>query len=98
MLLAEGQFVPTEASAQAVRAFRGASGLATIRGGARTVELSTIAAVTFYLDVECVVSATGRLALAVMESSDLLQANAALGRLGVRTELDLEREQAGVDR
>ena len=31
------ELVPTEASAQAVRAFRGGSGQATIRGGARTL-------------------------------------------------------------
>ena len=59
------QLVPTEASAQAVRAFRGARGLAAIRGGARTLELSPIAALTVYLDVEAMMAATGRLADAV---------------------------------
>jgi hypothetical protein len=86
------ELVPTEASAQAVRAFRGASGPATIRGGARTVELSPAAALTFYLDVETTIRAVARLARAVAGATDLEQANEALHELGVRTELDLERE------
>lgn len=90
------ELVPTEASAQAVRAFRGAAGEVAIRGGARTVELSVLASVTFYLDVEATLRATGRLALAVDGASSLEQANDALNALGIRTELDLEREAAGV--
>jgi len=86
--------VPTEASAQAVRAYRGGAGLATIRGGARTFELSSIAAVTFFLDAEVAFEAAGPLARAVAGADSLDQANAALTRLGVRTELDLEREAA----
>lgn len=88
------ELVTTEASAQAVRAFRGASGEARIRGGARTVELSSVAAVTFYLDVEATVRATGRLALAIDPAQSLEEANQALNQIGVRTELDLEREAA----
>jgi hypothetical protein len=84
--------VPTEASAQAVRAFRGACGIAAIRGGASTLELSTIAALTFYLDVAATVRSRGRLAGAVAETTSLEQANEALHGLGVRTELDLERD------
>jgi hypothetical protein len=86
--------VPTEASAQAVRAFRGASGTAAIRGGASTVELSTIAAVTFYLDIGATVRAAGRLAAAVSDATSIEEANDALHALGVRTELDLERATA----
>ncbi|MBV8954494.1 MAG: DUF1152 domain-containing protein [Solirubrobacterales bacterium] len=86
------RLVPTEASAQAVRAFRGASGLASIRGGARSVELTTLAAVTFYLDVEISFTHAAPLARAVAEAHSLEVANDALRRLGVRTELDLERE------
>src|SRR6476646_5241068 len=40
--------VPTEASAQAVRAFRGVSGDVPIRDGRRTVRLSPLSAVTFF--------------------------------------------------
>lgn len=84
--------VPTEASAQAVRAFRGASGRVPIRGGARTVELSSVASLTFYLDVEPTIHAVGRLAAAVDGATSLEEANAALNEIGVSTELDLERE------
>jgi hypothetical protein len=88
------ELVPTEASAQAVRAFRGAHGLVKIRGGARTVELGPVAALTFYLDVEATIRAVGRLARAVDGASSLEQANDALNDIGVSTELDLEREAA----
>jgi hypothetical protein len=90
--------VPTEASAQAVRAFRGAAGAVSIRGGARTVELSTAAALTYYLDVQTTIAATGRLARAVDSARCLEEANDALGELGVRTELDLERAVASGER
>jgi hypothetical protein len=86
------RLVPTEASAQAVRAFRGASGLTTIRDGQRTLELSATAAVTFYLDVDVTLRVAGRLARAVDGARDLDQANRALNGLGVRTELDRERD------
>jgi hypothetical protein len=84
--------VPTEASAQAVSAFRGASGKATIRGGRRTVELSASATLTFYLDVARTVQASGRLAQAAAGAQSLEEANRALNDLGVQTELDRERE------
>jgi hypothetical protein len=90
------QLVKTEASAQAVRAFRGASGLATIRGGTRTLELSAVAAVTFYLDVDITINAVGRLAQAVTDTPGLDEANDALHELGVSTELDYERNAAGL--
>lgn len=86
--------VPTEASAQAVRAFRGAFGTVAIRGGTRTLEVSALAAMTVYLDVEATVKAAGRLARAVDGAEDLDRANDALHAIGVRTELDLEREAA----
>jgi len=86
--------VPTEASAQAVRAFRGATGPQVIRGGRRTVQLSSAAALTYYFDVGAAFSGVGRLARAVAGAGSLQEANAALGRLGVRTELDVELEAA----
>ena len=88
------RLVPTEASAQAVSAFRGASGLATIRGGARTFELSLTAALTFYLDVDVTMSAAGRLARTVSSATNLQEANDRLHAIGVRTELDLEIDAA----
>jgi hypothetical protein len=86
--------VPTEASAQAVRAFRGVSGTVHIRGGTRSLELSSLAAQTWYLDVPVTIGAVGRLARAVGDAASLELANDALHALGVRTELDLERDAA----
>jgi hypothetical protein len=86
--------VPTEASAQAVRAFRGASGVTTIRGGRSSVQLTLTAAQTFYLDIDVTIQTIGRLAQAVAPAESLEQANDALHELGVFTELDLEREAA----
>ena len=74
------ELVSTEASAQAVRAFRGASGQATIRGGTRTLELNPAAALTFYLDVDITIKAAGRLAQAVADAGSLEEANDALNR------------------
>lgn len=88
------EVVATEASAQAVRAFRGARGEVTIRGGERSFELSTVAAATYYLDVEITYATAGRLARAVAGCSSLAAANQTLSELGVRTELDVEAEAA----
>jgi hypothetical protein len=88
------EMVPTEASAIAVRAFRGANGPVPIRGGVRTVDLSSLATVTFYLDVAVTFATVGRLARAVAGADSLEAANAALAALGVTTELDIELEAA----
>jgi hypothetical protein len=85
--------VPTEASAQAVRAFRGVRGEVPIRDGRRTVLLSPLAALTFFFLIPAAVRSAARLALAVREAADLEEANAILRSLGVHTELDWEREQ-----
>ena len=90
--------IPTEASAQAVRAFRGAVGLTPIRAGERTVDLSPLAALTFYFDVPAAIASAGRLARAVRDASSLEAANDALHALGIRSELDLERERAAAAR
>ena len=86
--------VPTEASAQALRCFRGERGQAEIRGGRRSVPLSPLGAGTFYFDVEVAVGSAARLAHAVLEARSLEHANDLLHALGVRTELDLERAPA----
>ena len=84
--------VPTEASAQALRCFRGETGTATIRHGRRTVELSPVGALTFYFDVAVAIRSAARLAAAVTDARDLVHANELLHALGVRTELDYERD------
>jgi hypothetical protein len=86
--------VPTEASAQALRCFRGELGETSIRDGRRTVELSPLGAGTVYFDPVAALRSAARLAAAVRDCADLEAANRALGVLGVRTELELERESA----
>ena len=80
--------VPTEASAQALRCFRGELGETTIRAGRRTVQLSPVGATTVYFDPVAAVGSAARLAAAVRECPDLEAANEVLNALGVRTELD----------
>jgi hypothetical protein len=84
--------VPTEASAQAVRCFRGEVGQDTIRQGRRTVELSPVGALTFYFDVAKAIWSAARLAATVVDAESLEHANELLRGLGVRTELDYERD------
>jgi hypothetical protein len=86
--------VPTEASAQALHAFHGAGGDVPIRGGRRIVHLSAIATVTFLFEVPEALASAARLALAVRDAADLDHANVILRTLGVRTELDWERDAA----
>ena len=86
--------VPTEASAQALRCFRGERGTVEIRAGRRTVELSPLGAATIYFDVQVALDSAARLARAVRDADGLESANDALHGLGLRTELDYEREHA----
>jgi hypothetical protein len=92
---AAAHVVPTEASMMGVRCARGETGTAEIRGGLRTVELTPAGAITFYFDPRVALEAGELpLAAAVRESASLEQAQQSLSRLGVRTELDLERARA----
>jgi hypothetical protein len=86
--------VPTEASAQALHAFHGERGEVQIRGGRRTVLLSPIATVTFFFEIPEALASAARLALAVREAAGLDEANQILRSLGVRSELDWERDAA----
>jgi hypothetical protein len=90
-LEAAAKVVPTEASAQALRCFRGETGSATIRRGRRSVELTPAGALTFYFDVTAALGSAARLARAVEGTTDLEAANDAVHGLGIRTELDYER-------
>src|SRR3954467_7270821 len=88
------EHVPTEASAQAVRGFRGAAGPTAIRGGRRTLELMPAVALTVYFDATIAYDASAPLAQAVMEATSLDEANEILRELGVRSELDWELDAA----
>jgi hypothetical protein len=86
--------VTTEASAMAVRCARGATGRTEIRGGRRTVELTPDGARLICFDPAAAIGSAARLAAAVADAPDLEAAQRALTALGVRTELDYEREAA----
>jgi len=86
------EVVPTEASAQALRCFRGERGVASIRGGRRSVELTPVGALTLFFDVRVALGSAARLAAAVREASDIESANALLRPLVRKTELDYERD------
>lgn len=92
------EHVVTEASAQAVRAFRGEIGRTSIRGGRRTLELNPAAATTAYFDAAIAYERVAPLARAVVDAGSLEEANASLNRLGVRTELDAELAAAAPER
>jgi hypothetical protein len=93
-LEAAAKLVPTEASRQVVRCARGEVGHDYIRRGRRRVELGPMGALTFVFDLA---SAAEKLPLArtVAGSTSIEEGRAALGKLGVRTELDYERTRAG---
>jgi hypothetical protein len=91
---AAARVVPTEASLQAVRCFRGETGEATIRGGRTRVVLGPLGALTFFYDVNAADDRVTPLARAVAAASDLEGARDTLAGLGIRTELDYERERA----
>jgi hypothetical protein len=90
--------VPTEASLQAARCARGERGTATIRGGRRKVELTALGALTFFFDPKTAVESATPLARAVLPAVGIEESREALGALGVRTELDLERARARGER
>lgn len=95
------EVVTTEASRLPVEVARGGRGEATIRDGARTVELTPASTVTFYLDPEAV-AATSDFDKYVTKTTSFEEAHAALTEAGYQTELELERrlvdESSGVGR
>jgi hypothetical protein len=90
-------YVTTEASAMAVRCARGETGRAEIRGGRRTVPLTADGGRVVCFDPVIAIRSAARLAAAVADAADLEAAQAVLTGLGVRTELDYEREAAHGD-
>ena len=84
--------VPTEASAIPVQGFRGASGESEIRDGSRRVKLTPLTALTFFMSATKLFDTLSRPAQAVYGRSSLDQANDALHEIGIKTELDAERE------
>jgi hypothetical protein len=88
------QTVPTEASAIPVECFRGAFGERKIRGGQRSVRLTPLTTLTFFLSTTKLFETVSPPARAVARSGSLEAANDALHSIGIHTELDLERERS----
>ncbi len=84
--------VPTEASAIPVRCFRGAWGNHDIRRGERQVRLTPLTALTFFLSTAKLYDTLARPAQALRQSASLEEANDSLHAIGIRTELDYERD------
>ncbi len=85
--------VQTEASAIPVECARGAWGERGIRQDQRRVKLTPLTTLTFFLSSTILFETLSRPAQAVKESSSLEEANDALHAIGIKTELDLERER-----
>ncbi len=85
--------VQTEASAVPVECARGAWGEKKIRRDQRSVRLTPLTTLTFFLSPATVFHTLSRPARAVSGSSSLEEANQALHAIGLKTELDLEREK-----
>ena len=83
--------VPTEASAIPLQCFRGATGTKNIRGGSRTLKLTPLTALTFFMSPTKLYETLSRPAQAVRQSASLEEANDALHAIDIRTELDFER-------
>jgi hypothetical protein len=86
--------VSTEASAIPVQCFHGGWGEGKIRSDQRTVKLTPLTALIFFMSPTKLFETLSRPAQAVSKSGSLEAANDALHALGIRTELDLERERS----
>jgi hypothetical protein len=82
--------VPTEASAIPLQCFRGATGTKKIRGGSRSVKLTPLTTLIFFMS-PTKLERLSPPAQAVRQSSSLDEANDALHTIDIRTELDYER-------
>jgi hypothetical protein len=89
--------IPTEASAMALRCGRGATGVASIRGGRRTVQLTPMGALTFFFDPLLALQSAARCAQLVMDAGSLQEANAILLAHEIPTELEWEQSHVPAD-
>jgi hypothetical protein len=72
-------------------------GAHAIRGGRRTVQRTPIGGMLFLLEPWPLLRSAARLAHAVTDAKGLEEANAILHRMGVRSELDSERDNAAAE-
>jgi hypothetical protein len=87
------EIVPTEASRLPVEAAKGIFDRITIRSGRRSVSVSIISTITFYLSPSVVFEKISKPARTICGCRSLAEANEALHRLGLKTELDYELER-----
>lgn len=87
------EVVPTEASRLPAEAAKGIFSTTTIRSGRRSVALSIISTITFYLSPSIVFEKISEPARTIFHCRSLAEANDALHRLGLKTELDYELER-----
>ena len=87
--------VPTEASAIPLECARGAWGERSMRQDLRKVRLTPLAGLTFFMSPSVLFDTLSQPARAVVDSVSLEEANDALHQIGVKSELDLEREKYG---
>jgi hypothetical protein len=85
--------VPTEASLMVAKCAHGETGMVPIRGGRRQVELGPVGALAFFFDPVAALDELP-LARAVAGTESIDAARDELAALGVRTELDYERDRA----
>lgn len=84
--------VRTEASALAIACAHGASGTRRIRDGTRTVALSPVCTVTFYVSPRLLYDHVAAPARAISQATSLEEANSILVGLGLRTEYEFEKD------
>ena len=82
--------VPTEASAIPLECFRGAWGKREIRGGQRSLKMTPLTTLTFFMSAAKLYETLSRPAQALKNSTSIDEANDALHELGIYTELDFE--------
>ena len=89
------EIVPTEASRLPVEAAKGIFDRTAIRSGRRSVSISIISTMTFYLSPGVVFEKISKPARTISKCTSLMEANEALHNLGLKTELDYELEKLG---
>ena len=89
------EHVPTEASAMALRCARGETGVTTIRAGRRTVELTPVGGLVFFLDPLVALRGPARCAALVEGAASLAEANDILLARNISTELAYETRLSG---
>ena len=87
------EVVPTEASRSPVIYAKGEFNGVPIRSGMRFVNLNYSSTVTIYIDPDVLFEKVSKLARAIAGSSSIEEANEKLNGLGIKSELDLEKER-----